>query len=130
MHWLPKVHNPGISLRKIISNLCGNGYNCGKFIADLFSDVLKQPSERIANYFELCRPFRENKVPSRSMVIFDVINLFTNVPRHEAVDIAIKNFSSYQRSFNLKIYPGELLSLFTVALDAMSFYSTIKILNR
>ena len=93
MYGLPKVHKPRpIPLRPILSMVGSAQHELARWLAVVFQPVLNQYSFHvIKDSFSFCERLRERKAPDCGafMCSFDVVNLFTNVPIEETIQICL-----------------------------------------
>ncbi|CAF3764573.1 unnamed protein product [Rotaria sp. Silwood1] len=91
MYGQPKVHKTNYPLRPIISSIGSYNYNLSKYLYQIIKDNRpNQSSSFVKNSFEFVKKITGIKDNTNQiMVSFDVDNLYTNVPVHEAIEITL-----------------------------------------
>ncbi|XP_064469769.1 uncharacterized protein LOC135384497 [Ornithodoros turicata] len=89
IYGLPKIHKPGCPLRPIVSFIGSPTYNLSKYLVELVTPVTGNNNLTVRNSKEFVELVR-TQAPSNNdvMVSFDVVSLFTNVPKDLAVQVA------------------------------------------
>lgn len=90
LYGLPKIHKPNLPFRPIF-RACGTAtYALAKFLVPLLSPITVNEFT-IKNSYEFAEEVKNLKL-SKDMVMasFDIENLFTNIPVHETIDIALQ----------------------------------------
>ena len=84
-----KVHKPNFSLRPVVSMVNTPEYALAKFLDNTIKPYLSQTCmlKSIDHFAEEQKEFNPNN--QNTMVSFDVVSLFTNVPLVETIDIII-----------------------------------------
>ncbi|RLU20854.1 hypothetical protein DMN91_007468 [Ooceraea biroi] len=92
---LPKIHKPGASLRIIVSAVGGPVYNVALFLHRILSDSVPKATSYIKDGWNFVNVVNGRPIQSfESLVSFDVVSLFTNIPK-ELVKRAIEKRWSY-----------------------------------
>ncbi|XP_064472450.1 uncharacterized protein LOC135386811 [Ornithodoros turicata] len=89
MYGLPKIHKPGCPLRPIVSFIGSPTYNLSKYLVELVPSFTGNNNLTVRNLKEFVELVR-TQAPSNNdvMVSFDVVSLFTDVPKDLAVPVA------------------------------------------
>ena len=92
MYGLPKVHKPGVPLRPILSMSSAPQYKVSQWLCSLLKPVTSYyGSHCVKDSFTFSDTVKSSNLPKNGfMCSFDVINLFTNVPLKEVIDICAK----------------------------------------
>ena len=118
IYGLPKVHklkgnvrNEIPPIRPIIDSMGTFNYNLAKHLKDLLTPLI--PSEHCAtDTFTFVREIKELNYDEKFMVSFDVTSLFTNIPLHETIDIAVDLLFD---NHNIKMTKVQMRKLFMFA---------------
>ena len=118
IYGLPKVHklkgnvrNEIPPIRPIIDSMGTFNYNLAKHLKDLLTPLI--PSEHCAtDTFTFVREIKELNYDEKFMVSFDVTSLFTNIPLHETIDIAVDLLFD---NHNIKMTKVQMKKLFMFA---------------
>ncbi|XP_063955553.1 uncharacterized protein LOC135154175 [Lytechinus pictus] len=95
IYGLPKIHKPGIPLRPIVSCIGSFAYNLSKYLADILSPLTNCSEHTVSNSSEFAEFTSEQTVNEQeSMISFDVVSLFTNVPIEGACSTALQRMQS------------------------------------
>ena len=91
MYGQPKTHKPNYPLRPIISSIGSYNHNLSKYLYQLIKNNLPNKScSYVKDSFDFVKKITEIKNSSKhTMISFDVDNLYTNVPVHEAIQITL-----------------------------------------
>ncbi|RLU19030.1 hypothetical protein DMN91_009388 [Ooceraea biroi] len=88
---LPKVHKPGVPLRLIVSAVGSPIYSVVSFLHRVLADSISKPDSYVKDSWNFVSEIVGTTIePHESMVSFDVVSLFTNVPS-ELVMRTIRN---------------------------------------
>lgn len=80
MYFVPKYHKLGVPVRPILSAINGPTYDLSKFATSILNKLVKSEFY-VKNSFDFQEYITKQKVPfEHSMVSFDVVSLFTNIP--------------------------------------------------
>ncbi|CAF1474707.1 unnamed protein product [Rotaria sordida] len=109
-YFLVKVHKQNQPVRPIISSYNSYNYNTAKYLAKLLTPAMTRNKSYIKDSFDFVEKMKKQKTTPGLMCSFDVCSLFTNIPLHKAIDIAIENIRKYNKS--LKLNNTELKELF------------------
>ncbi len=84
---LPKIHQPEIPLRPIVSFVNSPTYGVSSFLAKILSPVVGNTENTVKNSYHFAEFIRGKTLNADEVLVsFDVISLFTKIP----VDLAIK----------------------------------------
>ncbi|XP_011342708.1 uncharacterized protein LOC105282454 [Ooceraea biroi] len=79
---LPKVHKSGVPLRLIVSAVGGPTYNVASFLQRILSNSISKPKSYVRDSWSFVREVAGLTIElNESMVSFDVVSHFTNVPK-------------------------------------------------
>lgn len=109
IYGLPKIHKPDTPLRPIVSSVQVPCYHMSKYIGTILKHLISE-TYNIKNSIEVKKQLTNIKVDrSETIVSFDVISLFTNIPVRTAIRTimgkwnVIKNHTKMSSSQFLKI---------------------------
>ena len=123
LYGLPKLHKVKRQsemppFRPIISSVSSYNYNLAKFLCDLITPYIS--SEHCTeDSFTFVKEVQKVSNENICMVSYDVCSLFTNVPLHETIDIAVE--TTFQNKQNINIEKQELKQLFLYATSQTHF---------
>ena len=89
LYGLPKVHKDGIPMRPVISMINTSQYRIAKYLDSKLKPLLSSEFT-CRDSFEFVEVISNLDVNNNFMVSFDIVNLFTNVPLHETIDLCCK----------------------------------------
>ena len=125
LYGLPKIHKPGIPLRPIVSFVGSPTYNLSKFLANILSPLIGNTEQHVQNSLRFLEDLKNYSIDDdESMVSFDVISLFTNVPIKLALEIAerrLKLFDTDHLSSFSKLSINEICTGLNLCLKATYF---------
>ena len=78
LYGLPKIHEPGIPLRPIVSFYSSATYQLSKHLCCLLSPLVGNSSSHISNSSNLIIFINQQQLDDEILVSFDVVSLFTN----------------------------------------------------
>ncbi len=119
IYGLPKVHklkgnvpNEIPPVRPIIDSIGTFNYNLAKYLKDLLAPNI--PSDHCAtDSFSFVREIKDLNYNEKYMVSFDVTSLFTNIPLHETIDIAVDIL--FNNNSNIEMSKIQMKKLFLFA---------------
>ncbi|XP_041463894.1 uncharacterized protein LOC121414914 [Lytechinus variegatus] len=95
IYGLPKIHKPGIPLRPIVSCIGSFAYNLSKYLADILSPLTNCSEHTVSNSSEFAEFTSKQTINEQeSMISFDVVSLFNNVPIEGACSTALQRMQS------------------------------------
>lgn len=94
IYGIPKIHKEGVPLRPIISNIDGHTKHLAKFLADILKLAFHDYNEfRVKDSFSFAERMKDMMIPEDySLVSFDVVSLFTNIPLNFIITIIEENW--------------------------------------
>jgi hypothetical protein len=88
LYGLPKVHKPDIPLRPIVSSIGSPCYALAGFLHKILSPLAGKSESFVKNSAHFVQLLKSvNLQPPDTLVSFDVVSLFTNVPVDEALQV-------------------------------------------
>ena len=85
---MPKVHKTGIPLRPVVSMIGTAQYGLGKYLDGIIKPCIPN-DHMLLSSSDFIERLSSVTFPSQySMVSFDVVSLYTNVPLAEAIELA------------------------------------------
>ncbi|XP_062713958.1 uncharacterized protein LOC134290776 [Aedes albopictus] len=103
IYGLPKIHKPDSPLRVILSCINCPTYDLSKYLADILRHSIDQTKYNVQNSYEFCT-FINNVTlpPGYVLVSFDVVSLFTCIPRDIAIEAVRNNWSLIEKNTTIK----------------------------
>ena len=120
---LPKIHKlksktDKLKVRPIVSSIKTYNYELSSFLAQLLQPCINK--EYCADdTFTFVQEIKQVSSNNKFMVSYDVTSLFTNIPLHETIDIAVEVI--FKNNPNIKISKSELKNLFMFATSETHF---------
>ena len=119
----PKMHKFSSSdsfpkLRPIVSSIGTFNYNLARFLCDLLSPLVPNDYS-CKDTFSFVSQIKNANLFKKFLVSYDVTSLFTNIPLHKTIDIAINLI--FNHNPNLNITKKELKKLFLFAISQTQF---------
>jgi len=123
IYGLPKIHKPTVPLRPIVSCIGSFAYNLSKHLAEILSPLTGSTEHAIPNSSGFAEFIAEQTIgPQESMVSFDVVSLFTNVPIEGACSAALQRLQSDSNlSTRTSLSPEQLTQLLEFVLRSTYF---------
>jgi len=102
---LPKIHQPGIPFRLIISSIDSPFYSLASFLQEIIIKHVSNTFSHIENSFKLTEKLKDIFISDNHIPIsLDVIFLFTNIPFDLAIESVLKR---WQHIANICSIPQE-----------------------
>jgi hypothetical protein len=99
LYGLPKIHKPDIPLRPIVSSIDSPCYALSEFLHKILSPLVGNTGSFVNNSEHFITTIKDINLQNEdSLVSFDVVSLFTNVPVQEVLQV-IRNRLSMDSSF-------------------------------
>ena len=125
MYGLPKMHKVKDKSSKvvpphrpIVSSIGSFNYNLARYLAEVLSPHI--PSNYSAkDTFSFVEELKEVRLQNKYLVSFDVVSLFTNIPLHETVNLAVNTLIANEPS--IKMSKAQLEKLFLFATSQTHF---------
>ena len=121
LYGLPKVHKPGTPLRPIVSFIQSPTYHLSQHLSHLLSPLVGTSSSAVRNSKDFADFIVTQEMKGESLVSFDVISLFTNIPTDLAVDAAFRLSMDDTLSERTDLSVQSITSLLRLCLDATFF---------
>ena len=88
IYGLPKIHKEGVPLRPIVTTISGPTYLLAKYLARKLKPLVGQTDSFVKDSASFVHKLKSWVCePNDSMVSFDVVSLYTNIPIMEAVEV-------------------------------------------
>nr|XP_027219790.1 uncharacterized protein LOC113812157 [Penaeus vannamei] len=122
LYGLPKVHEPNIPLRPIISSIGTSNYNTAKFLVPIISPITSN-QYTIDNSTSFAKEITSlNFQQPVTMASFDVESLFTNVPLQETTELIANNLdNTYLDKYGLDTFTFKKLLEITAHYSVFTF---------
>ena len=115
---LPKVHEPDIPFRPIVSNIGTASYRLAKFFTTIFSPILSGNTHTVKNSMNFAKIIQTFLSSNLTLVSFNVKSLFTNVPINGTLSFLEKRLKEFHYSaFEIT----ELITLTRTCLSQTTF---------
>ncbi|RLU15076.1 hypothetical protein DMN91_012963 [Ooceraea biroi] len=101
---LPKIHKTGYPLRVIVSAIGSPSYNLATFFHEILVKSINRPNSYVGNGWTFIDKVRNVAIDKcETMVSFDVVSLFTNIPKELVIKAIEKRWDliSVDTKFNL-----------------------------
>ena len=125
MYGLPKMHKPGVPLRPVLSATGTYNFELAKWLNSVLQPLVNS-QHSVDSAFEFVDLLKDLPVAS-TMVSFDVVSLFTNVPLHDTIDVILDRVftdgesSEYLTDMGIDVSRAELRKLLELATSRMLF---------
>lgn len=91
---LPKTHKKDIPLRPIVDFRYSPGHAISLFLKNILKCLTFNHEHNLRNTYDFIDKIKDVSIsPLEQMVSFDVESLFTNIPMHKTIDIALDRLS-------------------------------------
>ena len=123
MYGLPKLHKPGIPLRPVLSATGTYNFELAKWLNSVLQPLVYS-KHTVESAFEFVDILKEVPV-SKTMVSFDVVSLFTNVPLSDTIEIILDELfdstgqSEYLAELNCETNRSDTKKLLELATSGM-----------
>ena len=119
MYGLPKIHQPGVPLRPIVSFVSSPTYQLSKYLSRVLSPLIGHTESYVSNSAEFVSFTKSIRVPSDYVLVsYDVVSLFTNVPTDLAVSIVKKRLDEMDVSHLTELSPDQIADLLQFCLSS------------
>lgn len=99
---LPKVHKKEFKLRPIMSLTNAPSFVTGKIFDYMLKTIFPRSNFHIKDSFELKRFIDKTKIGNDNVLVsFDVISMFTNIPRDLVKDIVLEKSNAFLELFGI-----------------------------
>jgi hypothetical protein len=123
MYGQPKIHKINIPTRPIISSIGSYNHNLSKYLYEIIKN--NRPSQSfsyIRDSFQFVKKIIEIEDSSNQLMIsFDVDNLYTNVPVHEAIEITLDMLFKRSNPPNIPFTRPQLKNLLEMSVTDIPF---------
>ena len=123
IYGLPKIHNPNIPLRPIVSCVNSLAYDLSAYLSDLLSPLTDLTSHTVPNSTSFVQEISSLSIHAdETMVSFDVESFFTNVPIESALNAALQRLSAASSlPARTSLSPSQITHLLGLVLRATYF---------
>ena len=111
----------------IVSSIGTFNYNLAHFLCDLLSSLVSNDYS-CKESFSFLSQIKNANLSKKCLVSYDLTSLFTNIPLHKTIDIAINLILNH--NLNLNITKKELKKLFLFATSQTHFIFNSKFYNK
>ncbi|XP_053698945.1 uncharacterized protein LOC128745905 [Sabethes cyaneus] len=103
IYGLPKIHKPGSPLRIILSCINCPTYDLSKYLANIIRLSIDQNKYNVQNSYEFCSFIYNISLPTGYVLVsFDVVSLFTCIPRDLIMAAVRNNWNSIEKNTTIK----------------------------
>lgn len=103
IYGLPKSHKPNLPLRPVVPNIGAPSYMLSKFMGRILQASIKS-SYNIADSFSFCLYINSVQLPEDHILVsFDVISLFTCIPRDLVISSIIERWLDIKPNTNINL---------------------------
>jgi len=123
IYGLPKIHNPEIPLRPIVSCVNTFAYDLSAHLADILSPLAGKSDYTVTNSTHFVSTISHERIQENEVVVsFDVEALFTNVPIEDAVKATLCKLENDPRLANhTNLTPTQIADLLNFVLPSTYF---------
>ncbi|XP_064614661.1 uncharacterized protein LOC135478316 [Liolophura sinensis] len=115
-----KVHKNPIKARLLICSRGTVHYDTAQYLTKLLTPLGKTSKSYIKDSAEFCNKVKD--IPGTAQLIsYDVLDLFTNIPREESLDIIRQKLNSGQHALNTAMKPDSIISLLDSCIHSTYF---------
>ena len=120
IYGLPKIHKDNCPLRPIVSTIGSVNYSLSSWIAKLLTPQLNSISNcHLTNTTDFINKIKNVNLSNSTMISFDVISLFTNVPVAECIQLLETELNN--RNFNLPVSNNVFIELIKLVTNSCFF---------
>ena len=110
LYGLPKIHKPGIPLRPIVASLRSPSHNLAKWLTKVLSPFVGLVSQaHLKHSSDFLNSLNNINESFDSMVSFDVVSLFTNIPLEKVLDFI--RLKGEEEVYSFQIPVGKICEL-------------------
>ena len=103
IYGLPKIHKEGNPLRVILSCINCPTYDLSKYLASILHQAIDHDKYNVRSSYEFCTFINNVTLPPNYVLVsFDVVSLFTCIPRDLAVLTVENNWSLIEKYTSIK----------------------------
>jgi hypothetical protein len=118
----PKIHKTGLPMRPIISSIGAYNYNLSKYLANKLSQCKEPSPSYVKDAFEFVKMITKIKPDNNfKMCSFDVENLYTNIPVHECIELALDVMYKSKKPIDLRFDRKTMKKLFQLSVNSIPF---------
>ncbi|XP_053690860.1 uncharacterized protein LOC128739401 [Sabethes cyaneus] len=99
----PKAHKPQLPLRPVVPTITSPTYSLSKFIANILSKSMKS-KYNIIDSFDFVQYINKITLPTNYVLVsFDVVSLFTNIPKDLVMHDIIMSWDTIRSNTNINL---------------------------
>ena len=103
IYGLPKIHKDGNPLRVILSCINCPTYDLSKYLASILHHSIDHEKYNVRNSYEFCTFINNVTLPPNYVLVsFDVVSLFTCIPRDLVVQAVRNNWNLIEKNTTIK----------------------------
>lgn len=108
MYGLPKIHKENVPLRPIVSCIGSPTHALSRFCNDILKNITEESPYKLKNSYDFIKRIKDLCVEDGYVLVsFDVVSLFTNIPRDLAMEVISEKWEEIQKYTNI---PSDLFT--------------------
>lgn len=99
---LVKVHKENLGLRPIISMTTAPGHASGKIFDKILNEVFERTPFHVKDAYSMIKFINRARINENQILVsFDVISMYTNIPRNLVIDIIMEKSEKFHNMFGI-----------------------------
>jgi hypothetical protein len=119
----PKIHKPNVPLRPMVDFRYSPTYNLASYISNILQKVAANHEFTVKNSIQMVNSLKNIKMrPGDTKVSFDVVSLFTKVPKEETLEYIKQRLTDFDDLDNwTKLNTDEIMELLNICICSTYF---------